>query len=145
MDREGIDRMVLFPSRGLYACAVDDLDGGLANAITLAYNRWLSDFCSADPRRLGRPRLALDEAAGDLPGRVHPLLEIDGEREEVESRSGLRAVGGAQDERVAITDRDRTASEASDLAGLDGQRATTELRLECLRHGVKDLLPRVKE
>jgi len=52
MDREGIDRMVLFPSRGLYACAVDDLDGDLANAITLAYNQWLADFCSTDPHRL---------------------------------------------------------------------------------------------
>jgi uncharacterized protein len=52
MDREGIDRMVLYPSRGLYACAVDDLDAGLANAICLAYNRWLADFCSYDTRRL---------------------------------------------------------------------------------------------
>ena len=95
--------------------------------------------------RLGRARLALDEAAGDLAGRVHPLLEVDGEREEVEPGSGLGAVGGAQDERVAVADRDRTASEACDLAGLDGQRATTELRLESVRHGVKDLLSRGEE
>jgi predicted TIM-barrel fold metal-dependent hydrolase len=52
MDAEGIDRMVLFPSRGLYACAVDELDGGLADAICRAYNQWLADFCSADPSRL---------------------------------------------------------------------------------------------
>jgi predicted TIM-barrel fold metal-dependent hydrolase len=52
MDHEGIDRMVLYPSRGLYACAVDGMDAGLANAISDAYNRWLGDFCSADPARL---------------------------------------------------------------------------------------------
>jgi predicted TIM-barrel fold metal-dependent hydrolase len=52
MDREGIARMVLFPSRALYATAVDGLHGGLANAINDAYNRWLGDFCSADRSRL---------------------------------------------------------------------------------------------
>src|SRR3954452_11947223 len=65
MNREGIDRMVLFPSRGLYACAVDDLDGGVANAIAIAYNRWLSDFCGADPHRLVAVALAsLHDPAG---------------------------------------------------------------------------------
>jgi uncharacterized protein len=52
MDREGISRMVLYPSRGLYACGVDDMDPGLADAVSLAYNRWLADFCAADPHRL---------------------------------------------------------------------------------------------
>jgi predicted TIM-barrel fold metal-dependent hydrolase len=52
LDREGIDRMVLYPSRGLYACAVDDMDPGLADAVSLAYNRWLADFCAHEPRRL---------------------------------------------------------------------------------------------
>jgi len=64
--------------------------------------------------RFGRSRLALDEAAGDLAGCVHPLLEIDGEREEVETRTGLGAIGGPQDEGVAVTDRDGAACEASD-------------------------------
>ena len=40
--------------------------------------------------RLGRARLALDEAAGDLARGVHPLLELDREREEVEARAGDR-------------------------------------------------------
>ena len=39
-------------------------------------------------RRLGGTRLALDEAARDLARGVHPLLELDGEREEVEPRAG---------------------------------------------------------
>ncbi len=52
LDREGIDRMVLFPSRGLYAAAVEHMDGGLSAAICRAYNDWLADFCAADPARL---------------------------------------------------------------------------------------------
>jgi predicted TIM-barrel fold metal-dependent hydrolase len=70
MDAEGIDQMVLFPSRGLYAASVGDLDGRLSSAICRAYNRWLHDFCSLDPQRLigaglvalHDPTLAADEA-----------------------------------------------------------------------------------
>ena len=42
--------------------------------------------------RLGRARLALDEAARDLARGVHPLLELDREREEVEA--GARIATG---------------------------------------------------
>ncbi len=52
MDEEGIDAAVLYPSRGLYALAVEDIDGPLAGAIARAYNRWIRDFCSADAQRL---------------------------------------------------------------------------------------------
>ncbi len=52
LDREGIDRMVLYPSRGLYICAVEHMDGGLSAALCRAYNRWLAEFCAADPDRL---------------------------------------------------------------------------------------------
>jgi predicted TIM-barrel fold metal-dependent hydrolase len=52
MDAEGIDTMVLYPSRGLYAVAVDDMSGELVSAIVTAYNRWLHDFCSHNPQRL---------------------------------------------------------------------------------------------
>lgn len=44
--------MVLYPSRGLYAASVADLDGRVASAICRAYNRWLYDFCQTDPERL---------------------------------------------------------------------------------------------
>ena len=86
-------------------------------------------------RGLRRARLALDEAARDLARGVHPLLEVDREREEVEAGAGLGAVGGAEHHGVAVADGDGAAGEAGELAGLDGQRATAELRLECLRHG----------
>jgi predicted TIM-barrel fold metal-dependent hydrolase len=52
MDREGIDVAVLFPTRGLMACAKEYADDGLAAAIARAYNDWLVGFCSVDPKRL---------------------------------------------------------------------------------------------
>ncbi len=85
--------------------------------------------------RLGRACLALDEAARDLAGGVHALLELDREREEVEAGAGIGPVGGPEDEGVAVTDGDGAAGQACEPAGLDGQRATTELCLECLRQG----------
>ena len=63
-------------------------------------------LASGEDRVLGRARLALDEAAGDLAGRVHPLLEVDGEREEVEAGARLRPVGGAEHHGVAVADSD---------------------------------------
>lgn len=52
MDAEGIDVAVLYPSRGLFALSMPDLDPQLAAAIARAYNNWLFDFCQADPQRL---------------------------------------------------------------------------------------------
>ena len=46
MDREGIDVAVLYPSRGLYVLAADNLDPAVSAAIAKAYNDWLYDFCS---------------------------------------------------------------------------------------------------
>ena len=80
---------------------------------------------------LGRAALALDEPARDLAGGVHPLLEVDREREEVEPGAGLGAVGGPEDHRVAVAEGDRAAGEAGELAGLQREGATAELDLEC--------------
>src|SRR3989475_6508773 len=52
MEREGLDVAVLFPSRGLFALAVDGMDGDLAAAIARAYNDWLAQVCAEDPERL---------------------------------------------------------------------------------------------
>ena len=52
MDREGIDVAVLFPTRGLYALASNDIAPDFAAAISRAYNNWLADFCAQDPERL---------------------------------------------------------------------------------------------
>lgn len=52
MDIEGIDIAVLYPTRGLRALVVPDLEPGFAAAIARAYNNWLYDFCQKDPARL---------------------------------------------------------------------------------------------
>ena len=52
MDREGIDVAVLFPTRGLYALASDDIEPDFAAAIARAYNDWLAEFCAESPERL---------------------------------------------------------------------------------------------
>ena len=52
MDREGVDISVLFPTLGLYIMWRDNLDPELSAAICRAYNTWLSDYCSYDPKRL---------------------------------------------------------------------------------------------
>ena len=51
MDTEGIDVAVVYPSRGLFAQAIDDVDPAFAAAIARAYNDWLHD-CKPDPNRL---------------------------------------------------------------------------------------------
>ncbi len=52
MDAEGIEAMVLYPTRGLYVTAVDGLDPRLGSEMCRAYGRWLRDFCDRDPARL---------------------------------------------------------------------------------------------
>jgi len=51
LDQEGIDRVLLYPTIGI--CWEGSVrDPGLATAYTRAYNRWIAEFCLADPRRL---------------------------------------------------------------------------------------------
>jgi uncharacterized protein len=51
MDGEGIDAVLLYPTIGI--CWEGHVtDGALATAYTRAYNRWLAEFCRAEPTRL---------------------------------------------------------------------------------------------
>ena len=52
MEKEGIDRAVLFPSRGLFTLGVDGMDSALATAIARAYNDWLAEFCAGGSDRM---------------------------------------------------------------------------------------------
>jgi len=52
MDAEGVDIAMLYPSRGLFAQSIDNMDPDLGYAIARAYNNWLYDFCQANPQRL---------------------------------------------------------------------------------------------
>jgi uncharacterized protein len=50
MDRDGIERGMLFPSAGLYLPSVHE--EAYAAALCRAYNNWLYDYCAADRTRL---------------------------------------------------------------------------------------------
>ena len=50
MDAEGVDAAFLYPSLGLFVGGVKDPQ--FSAALCRAYNRWLADYCSADPQRL---------------------------------------------------------------------------------------------
>ena len=84
--------------------------------------------------RLGRARLALDEAAGDLARGVHALLEVHRQGEEVEARARVRPVGRPQHHGVAVADGHRAAGEPGETPGFDGQRTSADLGRECDWH-----------
>jgi predicted TIM-barrel fold metal-dependent hydrolase len=50
MDRDGIERGLLFPSAGLYLPSVEEEAYGVA--LCRAYNNWLYDYCAANRMRL---------------------------------------------------------------------------------------------
>jgi uncharacterized protein len=52
MDDEGIDKAVLFPTRGFYAIGKEYSDDSLAAAIARAYNNWLAEYCAQAPDRM---------------------------------------------------------------------------------------------
>src|ERR671922_859926 len=52
MDIEGIDVAVVYPSRGLFALTIQNMDPPLAAAMARAYNTWLYEFCRENPDRL---------------------------------------------------------------------------------------------
>ena len=65
MDIEGIDVAVLYPTRGLRALVVDDMEADFAAAIARAYNDWLYDFCQQNPKRLIGAGMISPYAMGD--------------------------------------------------------------------------------
>ena len=52
LDAGGIAVSFLYPTQGLFAASIDDLDPALAIAICRAYNDWLLEFCRYAPDRL---------------------------------------------------------------------------------------------
>ena len=78
MDVEGIDVSIVFRTRAAHVIGVDGLDAELTAAVCRAFNNWLADFCSADPRRL--------KAAALLP--VH-----DVQRATAEARRSVNELG----------------------------------------------------
>ncbi|HEY4397918.1 MAG TPA: amidohydrolase family protein, partial [Acidimicrobiia bacterium] len=52
MDTEGIDAVVLYPSIGLYAPYLPELDPKGSAAACRAYNDWIAGYCATDSSRL---------------------------------------------------------------------------------------------
>lgn len=67
-DRDGVLGEIIYPSVGMLVCGVEDND--LKQSCMWAYNRWLQQFVSRDPRRLiglGQTAVrSVDEAVQDL-------------------------------------------------------------------------------
>jgi hypothetical protein len=67
------------------------------------------DHACGEDRLLGRAPLSLEEASGDLPGGIHPLLDVHGEREEVRALPRLRAaLRCREDHRFSTSDKNRS-------------------------------------
>lgn len=60
MDKEGMDIAFQYPTKGLAVLGIDSvefvgergIEPAFATAIARAYNDWMRDFCSPDPKRL---------------------------------------------------------------------------------------------
>jgi hypothetical protein len=55
MDREGIDIAVIYPSRGLFALTIPNMDPRLAATMARAYNTWLYEFAGRTPTNCSVP------------------------------------------------------------------------------------------
>lgn len=70
MDESGVVAEVLFPSPRIQNAIADNRDAGFQQACVSAYNDWLSEWCSHDPKRLigvmMMPATGIDAALEEL-------------------------------------------------------------------------------
>ncbi len=77
---------------------------------------------------LGRAPLTLEEAARDLPGGVHPLLDVDGEREEIGTFARLCApLGRGEHHRLASANDDGAVRLLREMAGFEADLLCPDL------------------
>jgi hypothetical protein len=86
------------------------------------------DEAAGEDRVLGRTAFAAEERPGDTADRVHPLLDVHREGEEVQPLLGVLARrGGGQDHRLVVQGGDgRTGGQAGEPAGLELDRMGAE-------------------
>ena len=86
------------------------------------------DHACREDGALGGAPLTLEEAARDLAGGVHPLLDVDGEREEVCALARLSApLCCGEHHRVAATDDDCAVRLFREVAGLEADLLVSDL------------------
>lgn len=75
MDGQGVESSVLFPTTGLFFGGLSNVDVQIA--LCRAYNDWLHEFCSADPKRLRAaavvPQLDVNEMVREAERAVREL------------------------------------------------------------------------
>ena len=98
----------------------DDLDLVAEVARERRSQRAVGEATGQD-RGLAGTALTTEERAGDLPGRVHPLLDVDGEGEEVDPLTRRGGGDGRQQGRAADLDQDCAGGELGEPTGLEGQ------------------------
>ena len=93
------------------------------------------DHARGQDGALGRAPFALEEAARDLPGGVHALLDVDGEREEVRAFARFRpALRRAEDDRLPAGDDDGAVGLLRELPGLELDLTSADLDGHGNRH-----------
>src|SRR5436305_11901368 len=86
------------------------------------------DLARRQDRPLRGASLALEEAARDLAGGVHPLFHVHGEREEVRTFARFHAaLGGGEHHCVAGPDDDGAVRLLRELAGLEADLLLSNL------------------
>ena len=82
--------------------------------------QWPVDQATGQDRLFTGAGLTAEERTGDLARGVHAFLDVDGEREEIRSGTGLAGSGGCyQHPRLAQTDHYGSVGEAGVLTGLE--------------------------
>ncbi len=90
------------------------------------------DLARGEGGLVAGPRLALDEAAGDLAGGVVPLLDVDREGEEILPLASYGAPCGADEHhRVAAAHEYCSAGLLGQTAGLEGDLLAPDLYFYC--------------
>jgi hypothetical protein len=99
------------------------------------------DQTAGQDRVLGRTALAPEERAGNAPGGVHTLLDVHGQREEVQLVLGVLGVGGGRENHrlVVQVGHGRAGGLSRQPTGLEGHLAGAEAPVVDDRVGRRDL------
>ena len=117
VDAEDVGRVLLIGAEDVH----DDL-GLVAEPVDEQRPQRPVDQPGVEDGDVGWTALPPEERSGDAAGGVHPLLDVDGEREEVDAfPHTLGRVGRGQDEGVADPGNDRALRLRGELAGLEGE------------------------
>ena len=141
--RRGVDRQHVVGVVGVERHHGDDDLDLVAQALLEGRAQRAVDEAAGEDRVLARAALGTEERAGDLARGVHPLLDVDGQGEEVEVVLGVLPGRGGREQHGVVVDvrRDGAGGLAGQEAGLelDGARpelAVVESRLDGGDHGL---------